>query len=48
MHLAKREMRLAIEALRRLSVFDLIEGTQITYRTGPQQGIVTLPVNVGY
>ena len=44
MHLAKREMRLAIEELCKLNTFDLLAGTKISYRTGPQQGIVSLPI----
>lgn len=48
MHLAKREMRLAIEELRKLAVFELVDGTEITYRTGPQQGIVSLPVHFDF
>jgi cytochrome P450 len=44
MHLAKREMRLAIEELCKLSTLELVPGAEITYRTGPQQGIVSLPI----
>ena len=44
MHLAKREMRLAIEELCKLRTFELAPGAEITYRTGPQQGIISLPV----
>lgn len=44
MHLAKREMRLAIEELSKLKTFELMPGTMISYRTGPQQGIISLPV----
>jgi cytochrome P450 len=44
MHLAKREMRLAIEELSKLTTFELVPNTQISYRTGPQQGIISLPV----
>jgi cytochrome P450 len=44
MHLAKREMRLALEEICKLRVFDLVPGTQISYRTGPQQSIQSLPV----
>ena len=46
MHLAKREMRVAIEELRKLSRFELLPDTKITYRTGPQQGIISLPVHM--
>lgn len=44
MHLAKREMRMAIEELCKLTTLELVPGTEITYRTGPQQGIVSLPI----
>ncbi len=44
MHLARREMRLALQELCTLSVFELVPGTEIRYRTGPQQGIISLPI----
>ncbi|ALJ16363.1 cytochrome P450 [Sphingopyxis macrogoltabida] len=45
MHLAKREMRIAIQELRKLKIFELVENTRIRYRSGPQQGIISLPIH---
>lgn len=44
MHLAKRELRLTIEALSKLSRFELVPGTEINYRNGPARGLMSLPV----
>jgi cytochrome P450 len=44
MHLAKLELRLTIEELSKLSVFELVPGTKITYQTGPARGVVSLPI----
>jgi cytochrome P450 len=44
MHLAKRELRLTIEALSKLSTFELVPGTEINYRNGPARGLMSLPV----
>jgi len=44
MHLAKREMRLTIEALSKLRVFELVPGAEINYRNGPARGLMSLPV----
>lgn len=44
MHLANREMRLVIEEICKLRTFELVPGTEVTYRTGVQRGIVSLPV----
>jgi cytochrome P450 len=45
-HLAKRELRYAIEEISKLSAFDLVPGTEITYRAGPARGPASLPVTV--
>ena len=43
-HLAKRELRLCIEEICKLSTFDLVPGTVVTYRAGPARGPASLPV----
>jgi cytochrome P450 len=45
-HLAKRELRYAIEGICQLATFDLVPGTEVTYRAGPARGPATLPVVV--
>jgi cytochrome P450 len=44
MHLAKRELRLTIEALAKLSVFRLVPGSEVNYRNGPARGLTSLKV----
>jgi cytochrome P450 len=44
MHLAKRELRLTIEALSKLRVFELVPGSEIHFRNGPNRGPICLPV----
>lgn len=44
MHLAKLELRLTIEEVCKLSVFELAPGTNISLRAGPAHPIVTLPI----
>jgi cytochrome P450 len=45
-HLAKRELRYAIEEICKLSVFDLVPVTEITYRAGPARGPASLPISL--
>jgi cytochrome P450 len=45
-HLARRELRLAIEEIVALSTFELIPGTKITYRAGPARCPAVIPVRL--
>jgi cytochrome P450 len=44
MHLARREMRLTIEALSKLAVFELVPAANVGYRVGPARGFTSLPI----
>lgn len=45
-HLAKRELRYAIEEICKFQTFDLVPGTEVTYRAGPARGPAALPVTI--
>jgi cytochrome P450 len=43
-HLARREIRVCLEEIAKLERFELVPGTEITYRAGPARGPASLPI----
>ncbi len=43
-HLARREIRVVLEEVAKLERFELVPGTEVTYRAGPARGPASLPI----
>jgi cytochrome P450 len=43
-HLARREIRVVLEEIAKLQTFELVPGTEVTFRAGPARGPASLPI----
>jgi cytochrome P450 len=43
-HVARREIRVVLEEIAKLETFELVPGTEVTFRAGPARGPASLPI----